>query len=639
MASEEVNILVKIQDMASGALNGIKKGFDNLKKDSVAVGVSIFALAKTLGSFLNASAESEVATAKLNAALKNQGVVSAKVTDEILAYSASLQKQSVFTDEAITGVQTMFIGIGKHGQALKDATKLTMDFAAKTGMDLPAAGMIMTKVMNGNVSVLGRYGINVKDANGQLKPMAQVMTELKEKTSGFSDALANTPSGRLKILANQFGELQEMMGGLIATALVPVANWFLKLKDRFDQLDPGTQKLIAGAIVIGITLAGLVPIAISLATAFATAWVALTGPVGLAVVAIAALTVAYIKWRDETTKVMTMIIALNPPLRFLALVIMGVVNAFKAFFQAGSLLGGLKNIVISVAQTFLQAFKLIAQSVDFFIEKLNGIAKFMHLPPIDIGLDKAIDLSDKLNSKLEGLKDKTAVKGVSEETPPPPGKDDHGGGTDNFKEEGGAPRGKTKEADPDLEFAKMTQQELDQVELDGNARRSEAHKKAMAQKAADRKEAMNTIVGLANSENKALAAAGKAAALVQLALDAPVAMGKAFAAFPPPFNFVAAGLVGAAMAAQTASVMGVALAEGGITTGPTNALIGDNPSGIEAVIPLEKAGQMGFGGGGSLTVIFQGPVMGDPIQAREFASMIDTELYKLKQQGQSAALG
>jgi|9_EtaG_2_1085328.scaffolds.fasta_scaffold00533_6 hypothetical protein len=44
------------------------------------------------------------------------------------------------------------------------------------------------------------------------------------------------------------------------------------------------------------------------------------------------------------------------------------------------------------------------------------------------------------------------------------------------------------------------------------------------------------------------------------------------------------------------------LAEGGIVTGPMLAMIGDNPSGKEAVIPLEKAGDMGFGGGGGMTV-------------------------------------
>lgn len=44
------------------------------------------------------------------------------------------------------------------------------------------------------------------------------------------------------------------------------------------------------------------------------------------------------------------------------------------------------------------------------------------------------------------------------------------------------------------------------------------------------------------------------------------------------------------------------LAEGGIVTGPTIAMIGDNPSGKEAVVPLEKAGEMGFGGGGNTTI-------------------------------------
>jgi hypothetical protein len=38
------------------------------------------------------------------------------------------------------------------------------------------------------------------------------------------------------------------------------------------------------------------------------------------------------------------------------------------------------------------------------------------------------------------------------------------------------------------------------------------------------------------------------------------------------------------------------LAKGGIVNGPTLALLGDNASGKEAVIPLEKAGEMGFGG-------------------------------------------
>lgn len=40
------------------------------------------------------------------------------------------------------------------------------------------------------------------------------------------------------------------------------------------------------------------------------------------------------------------------------------------------------------------------------------------------------------------------------------------------------------------------------------------------------------------------------------------------------------------------------LAKGGIATVPMLAVIGDNPSHREAIVPLEKAGEMGFGGGG-----------------------------------------
>jgi hypothetical protein len=53
------------------------------------------------------------------------------------------------------------------------------------------------------------------------------------------------------------------------------------------------------------------------------------------------------------------------------------------------------------------------------------------------------------------------------------------------------------------------------------------------------------------------------------------------------------------------------LAEGGIVTGPTLAMIGEGRE-PEAVIPLSKLGSMGFGGGGAnITVNVNG---GDPNQ-------------------------
>ncbi len=90
------------------------------------------------------------------------------------------------------------------------------------------------------------------------------------------------------------------------------------------------------------------------------------------------------------------------------------------------------------------------------------------------------------------------------------------------------------------------------------------------QKIANRRSTFATIATLASSENSTLAAIGKAAGLVQIAIDTPIAVSKALAAFPPPFNFAAAGLVGTAMAAQAAKLAGISgFQDGGVLGGAT----------------------------------------------------------------------
>jgi len=76
-----------------------------------------------------------------------------------------------------------------------------------------------------------------------------------------------------------------------------------------------------------------------------------------------------------------------------------------------------------------------------------------------------------------------------------------------------------------------------------------------------------------------------------------------------------------------------ALAKGGIVTGPTLAMIGDNPSGKEAVIPLEKAGDMGFGGqGNTFNITVNASGITDRTDkrslAREIGNMIQQEMAR-----------
>lgn len=88
--------------------------------------------------------------------------------------------------------------------------------------------------------------------------------------------------------------------------------------------------------------------------------------------------------------------------------------------------------------------------------------------------------------------------------------------------------------------------------------------------------------------------AEKANSIATAAINGAVAAVRCFTDLGPVAGAIAAAVVGGLTAAQIALIASqsyvpaLALAKGGITSGPTYAMIGDNPSGQEAVIPLES---------------------------------------------------
>jgi len=182
----------------------------------------------------------------------------------------------------------------------------------------------------------------------------------------------------------------------------------------------------------------------------------------------------------------------------------------------------------------------------------------------------------------------------------------------------------------------MAKQQAAKDKADADAAKKQA--KIDADTLANRKSTLDTIATMQTANNKTLAAIGKAAAITQIAIDTPMAISKALAAFPPPFNFAAAGLVGAAMAMQAARVAGIALADGGIvkaTPGGVPAIIGEGGR-DEAVIPLEN-GTIPGGMGGGVTININGNVVGDEQSLYALAKMLDPQFLKLRQNNESVA--
>lgn len=102
-----------------------------------------------------------------------------------------------------------------------------------------------------------------------------------------------------------------------------------------------------------------------------------------------------------------------------------------------------------------------------------------------------------------------------------------------------------------------------------------AAKKIKNQELSDQAAFFSAATTLANSESKALAAIGKAAAITQIAIKTPPAVASSFEFGTkfggPPLGFALAGIAATAMAAQAAKIAGVkGFANGGVTSGGSN---------------------------------------------------------------------
>ena len=82
----------------------------------------------------------------------------------------------------------------------------------------------------------------------------------------------------------------------------------------------------------------------------------------------------------------------------------------------------------------------------------------------------------------------------------------------------------------------------------------------------------------------------------------------ALANIPFPFGLIAAAAAGAGASVLLNKLI-PSFAEGAIVTGPTLAMVGDNPSGTEAIIPLERWGDFGGGGDVQVTGVLRGTDM------------------------------
>jgi uncharacterized membrane protein len=215
------NLDNKLKDMGTSAEKA-KSPFDGLWKQIFA-GVAVTAIAgKALHEFtdfikgsITAAIEAEKVDAALKSALGATGREADTNSKHFIEYAKSLQKSTIYNDEAIKSAQTLLIQLTSLDRdGIDRATRGAIGLSSVLGIDLQSAAMMVTKAMEGNYVALSRYGIKVKETGTAEEKRAELLEKLESFYKRATDA-TGTFAGATAQLKNNLEEFKEAVGKAI----------------------------------------------------------------------------------------------------------------------------------------------------------------------------------------------------------------------------------------------------------------------------------------------------------------------------------------------------------------------------------------------------------------------------------------
>lgn len=597
---------------------------------------------------IDAAAAQEVAVNNLNNALARSGNFSKQASADILEFAASMQRLTVFEDDAVISNTALLQSLTKlNADGLKQGVQAAADFATVLGVDLETATRLVAKGAEGNTEAFKRYGVEVKKGSSDTETFANLIQQLNSQFGGAAAAQLNTYSGALKATKNSYNDLLEPIGDIIVKNPLVIAglnllkDGFNFLNDQITPLIPTIQQYLNAALLTTIDVAKFL----------------LDGLDGLTIIFKGLINTVQIFGGVITTSLIAPVKDAIDGLIFLAQNIPGLGDKFDGLKNPlDGLTKSLQDFTNNGVKGLTEAadgniFRTLSDGADSLqlklkeksaaviaansSENLSNQTRVQSENDTNAEILKAreqlgieiLGLQANLAAEQQAFNEQLIATGAATELEQNQLKLD-AIYNQKIAEAQAVYEGELlkNKAITDADQLKLANEKAfqalslasvkaaNQKELEQKRLLSAEEKRLAAERVANQRDTYATIATLSTSGNRTLAAIGKAAALTQIAIDTPVAIGKALAAFPPPFNFAAAGAVGAAMAAQAARVVGVQFENGGVvgqgaSAGPDNrvASIRDGEMILNASQQEKLFNMINNGpGGGNIQVIIDG---------------------------------
>ena len=258
------SLISKVQKESTSISKNLSKNFlssaANIKAAfDMAIG-AVKTLISSVKGLMSANQTQIEAEARLAATMRNTTGATEEQIQSIKSLAGELQGLGVVGDEVqLAGMQELATYV-ENVDSLKTMLPVLDDMIAQQygyNASTDSAVTISTmlgKVLQGQTSALSRYGYSFTEAQEQLlkygteeQRVATLAAVVSESVGGVNAALANTPTGKMKQLSNDFGDLKETLGSLVTNVLYPIVKYLdviiVKLNNVFATVNENIKNL------------------------------------------------------------------------------------------------------------------------------------------------------------------------------------------------------------------------------------------------------------------------------------------------------------------------------------------------------------------------------------------------------------
>ena len=208
-----------IKDKFDKGMNEAGKSPAKLSKQFVAMGAAIGASLAVIGTAfvaisvkgMEAWDKQVKAEAGLLKALNDRKLVQ----QALIQQAGTLQRSTLFGDEATIEAQKMLAVMGLSATQIIDLIPLIQDFATVNKMDLASAANLVGKSLGTSRNALKLYGVEFDTTGNKAEKSAALISKFTEIYGGQAKKAAEVGTSGLEQLKNAWGDIMEIMGSKV----------------------------------------------------------------------------------------------------------------------------------------------------------------------------------------------------------------------------------------------------------------------------------------------------------------------------------------------------------------------------------------------------------------------------------------